>query len=168
MRPEEDVQEVFRLRALGLTQASISAATGGSVTQIKRWLSADEAAVLNARGRSSGCGGPSGCGRARDVPVRPYAYLLGQYLGDGHIAYNHRGVYRIEIACCATYPNIIEECASAMGHVLPDCKVGRRSHPGVILVGCYSRHLRCLFPQHGSGPKSASDRAPDRAGADRP
>jgi hypothetical protein len=75
------------------------------------------------------------------------------YLGDGHIVHNHRGVYRLEIACCEWYPRIIEECAEAVTTVLPSCTVGRRRRPGVVLVGCYSKHLPCLFPQHGAGLK---------------
>ena len=98
---------------------------------------------------------PEGCSLVRAAPHAEYAYLLGQYLGDGHIAHNHRGVYRLEIACCATYPDIIEECALAMARVLP---TERRGPPtpaaeGVVCVGCYSKHLPHLFPQHGTGPK---------------
>jgi hypothetical protein len=153
VRPEADVREVFRLHNLGVAQFAISAATGVSVTQIKRWLRAGEQSVLNSRGRSGDCSGPSRCRLTSDPPHEPYAYLLGQYLGDGHIVHNHRGVYRLEVACCAAYTNIVEECASAISQVLPSCRVGRRRNPGVIRLGCYSRHLPCLFPQHGLGPK---------------
>ncbi len=153
MRSVEDVQEVFRLRAAGRTATQIASTTGVSLSQVRRWLDGEESNPAAARGRSDGCEGPFGCCLRRQVAAQPYAYLLGQYLGDGHIVHNHRGVYRLEIACCAAYPNIIEECASAIRSVLPSNKVGRRCNPGVILVGCYSRHLPCLFPQHGSGPK---------------
>jgi hypothetical protein len=153
VRSAADVHEVFRLRAQGLSQHAIAREAGVSVSTIKRWLGRGEEALLDVDRRSVQCAGPGNCALVRDVPHDAYAYLLGQYLGDGHIVHNHRGVYRMEIFCCAAYPNIIEECADAIARVLPTGKVGRRHRPGVIAVGCYSKHLPCLFPQHGPGPK---------------
>jgi hypothetical protein len=157
MRSVEDIHRVFRLREAGRTPTDIACATGVSLSEVRRWLDTDELDLVGARGRSTDCDGPFGCSRRRELADQPYAYLLGQYLGDGHIVHNHRGVYRLEIACCATYPDIVEECATAIQGVLPSNKVGRRRHPGVMLVGCYSRHLPCLFPQHGSGPNHHRD-----------
>jgi hypothetical protein len=87
------------------------------------------------------------------MPNAPYAYLLGQYLGDGSISSGPRGVYRLTITCCADYPLIIRETASAMNSVLPHNRVGRRLRDGAVDLGCYSKHLPCLFPQHGPGRK---------------
>jgi hypothetical protein len=153
MRTEADVREVFRLNALGLSISAIAASTDVTTTTIKRWLRRDEESVVGSRGRSAHRHCAQGCNLVRDAPPAPYAFLLGMYLGDGHIVHNHRGVYRLEIACCAGYPRIIDECADAVADVLPSCQVGRRRRAGVVLVGCYSKHLPCLFPQHGPGPK---------------
>jgi hypothetical protein len=62
-------------------------------------------------------------------------------------------VYRLAIACCAQYPHIFDECRAAMRNVLPDNVVAQRERSGVIELSCYSKHLPCLFPQHGSGCK---------------
>ncbi len=59
---------------------------------------------------------------------------------------------RTYVTCCADYAGIIEECAKAMGAVLPN-KVGRIPRKGCIDVVSYSKHWPCLFPQHGTGRK---------------
>jgi hypothetical protein len=153
VRSADDVREVFRLRGIGATHRAITAQTGVSTSTIKRWLANGDEAVLAKDRHVVDCDGRGGCALVRDARRDAYAYLLGQYLGDGHIVYAGKGVYRLEIICCAAYPNIIEECADAIGRVLPANKVGRRRRTGVVNVGCYSKHLPCLFPQHGAGPK---------------
>jgi hypothetical protein len=152
VRSDADVREVFRLHRLGLSQSAIAASTGVPSSTVNRWLRGDEISVLASRGRSGDCVGDAGCTVVHDAPGASYSYLLGMYLGDGHIVRCARAVYRIEIACCAAYPNIMDECADALATVLPN-RVGRRNRPGVVMVGCYSKHLPCLFPQHGPGPK---------------
>ena len=64
-----------------------------------------------------------------------------------------KGVYRFELACCAKWPGLIEEAAKAINDVMPGLKVGRRLQPGCVMVGGYSKHWPCLFPQHGPGMK---------------
>ena len=93
------------------------------------------------------------CPLVTAAPPAAYAYLLGQYLGDGHIVRCRKEVYRLEVACCRLYPAIIEECHTAISAVLAANHVGRRLRPGIVAVGVYSRHLPCLFPQHGDGMK---------------
>lgn len=81
-----------------------------------------------------------------------YAYLLGQYLGDGSLARHRRGVYRLVITCCADYPEIIKRVEASMLAVRPNA-VGRVARPGCVNLSSYSRHWPCLFPQHGPGKK---------------
>jgi hypothetical protein len=45
-----------------------------------------------------------------DVDEPAYAYLLGQYLGDGCISQARRHVFRLRIATCDDYPEIRAEC----------------------------------------------------------
>lgn len=89
----------------------------------------------------------------RPLESRDYAYLLGLYLGDGHIARQPNGVHRLEIACADTWPGLIEAAADAVRSVMPSNRVGRRQKPGCTMVGSYSKHWPCLFPQHGPGMK---------------
>ena len=95
------------------------------------------------------------CALVANVGGRAYAYLLGQYLGDGHISSHRRGVYRLRIAACDDYPVIREECELAMELVMPSRRIGRLPRTGCTELSCYSKHWPCLFPQHGSGPKHA-------------
>lgn len=91
------------------------------------------------------------------LPSKRYAYLLGQYLGDGSIS-RHRGdVFRLRIITDARYPGIIEECAEAMTAVMPTSKVNIAPayESAAMIVSCYSKHWPCLFPQHGPGRKHA-------------
>jgi hypothetical protein len=78
------------------------------------------------------------------------------YLGDGYIVEMPKRVYRLRIYLDMRYPGIIQECADAMGVVMPNNRVDvRQTQPthNCIQVGTYSRSLPCLFPQHGSGMK---------------
>jgi len=111
----------------------------------------DHRRLAHAAASRAGC--PDRCPVVASVPPADYAYLLGQYLGDGTIVLTRRDVYRLFVTCCAAYPDIIDECARAIEAVLPGNRVGRRSKPGAIDVNCYSKHLPCLFPQHGAGRK---------------
>lgn len=80
-----------------------------------------------------------------------YAYLLGQYLGDGHILLTQR-VPVLSIFCDQRYPMIIQE----VGNALTACgarTVGRRQLKGCIEVRSYGKHWTCLVPQAGAGRK---------------
>ena len=58
------------------------------------------------------------CPRCDDAPLEPlaYAYLLGLYLGDGHLSLHRRGVYHLRVTLDACYGDIIAEAARAMAH----------------------------------------------------
>lgn len=95
------------------------------------------------------------CARCLTPPAQPdaepYAYLLGQYLGDGHLALTAR-VPVLRIACAQAYPGIMDECEAAMLAVLAR-KVGRNPSIGCTYVQAYSMHWPCLLPQAGPGKK---------------
>lgn len=81
-----------------------------------------------------------------------YAYLLGSYLGDGHITVGRRGVQALSIACGDVWPGIQDEVAAALAAVMGNrvCRVARK---GCTEVKSYSKHWHCLLPQHGPGRK---------------
>lgn len=103
------------------------------------------------------------CGEQRHVfeklPAEEYAYLLGLYLGDGHLARHRRNVFRLTITLDIRHVEIAESCARAMETVLPrqTALLYRRPHRGTCVVSMYSKRWPCLFPQHGPGPKHARD-----------
>ena len=86
---------------------------------------------------------------------RGYAYTLGLYLGDGCISPLAR-TYSLRVSLDAGYPAIVAEARRTLEHLLPENRVshhlaGPRRTSSVLCV--YSRHLPCLFPQHGPGKK---------------
>jgi len=89
------------------------------------------------------------------LPAEDYAYLLGIYLGDGHLVRFPREVFKLTISCDAAYPGLIEAAAAAIQAVLPSNRVGLVRHPvdRCTRVQCYSKLLPLLFPQHGRGRK---------------
>jgi hypothetical protein len=91
-------------------------------------------------------------GRELDEPA--YSYLLGLYLGDGHIShYSEHRVPNLMITCTESWPGLMDECEQAMRAVFPENSVCRVRKIGCRNVKVYSKHLHCLFPQHGPGRK---------------
>ncbi|MFJ8543163.1 helix-turn-helix domain-containing protein [Streptomyces sp. NPDC093586] len=92
------------------------------------------------------------CDGELDQPA--YAYLLGLYLGDGHIIQNRAmRSPSLSIACAESSPGLMDACEAAMRSVFPRNSVCRVRRKGCREVKLYSKHLWCLFPQHGPGRK---------------
>lgn len=96
------------------------------------------------------------CPRCRTPPTQPddpaaYAYLLGLYLGDGHLVVG-AGTPKLRIACAERYPDLISACEQAMTAVLA-ATTHRARGAGYVSVESYGVHWPCLFPQHGPGLK---------------
>ncbi|GAA2401875.1 hypothetical protein GCM10010420_31130 [Streptomyces glaucosporus] len=90
----------------------------------------------------------------RELDEAAYAYLLGLYLGDGHIVqYSGHRVPNLMITCSEDWPGLIDACEAAMRAVFPENSVCRVRKTGCRNVKVYSLHLECLFPQHGPGKK---------------
>ena len=154
MHSDDKVLEVFRLRSEGVIQREIAAQTGVSLVQVRKWLYAGEEAVLATPMRATQIAhGAEGCSLIREMPVRAYSYLLGQYLGDGCLIEMRRDVYKLSITTCDDYPAIRAEVAQAMRDVMPGRSVLFAAKQGCADVYCYSKHWPCLFPQHGRGRK---------------
>ena len=88
-----------------------------------------------------------------------YAYILGQYLGDGHINLTKRNVYRLRIFSDLKYPNIIKEIKSKLEIILPQNKSMSNitiwnDKPSCDTVTIYSKKIKDMFPQHGEGIKA--------------
>jgi hypothetical protein len=82
-----------------------------------------------------------------------YAYLLGLYLGDGHIARAARDVYVLAIACSDDWPGLKAGARQALSAVMPTSSVSCVRQTGCTMIKSYSKHWICLFPQHGPGRK---------------
>lgn len=156
MRSDADVRRVFELWDQGLSKNKISQATGVSRERIRSWLAMGLDGVLASprrvgASRAGPCEGA--CKSWLDVDMRAYAYLFGQYLGDGNISEMRRFVFRLRITMCDDYPDIRAETERAMQIVMPGRSVGGQPRIGCTDVYGYSKHWPCLFPQHGPGRK---------------
>ncbi|MFE9371498.1 helix-turn-helix domain-containing protein [Streptomyces sp. NPDC006711] len=90
--------------------------------------------------------------RPLDRPA--YAYLLGLYLGDGHISHyaGHR-VLSFIVTLDDAWPGIQTEAEYAMRAVFPHNATCRVRAKGAHNIKVYFKHLPCLFPQHRPGKK---------------
>jgi len=97
---------------------------------------------------------PTDCPKCtgREFDEIAYAYLLGLYLGDGHIVSKPKQ-HHLSIFCNATQTGLIAAAGEAMHRVMPLPSVKSRHKPGCVEVKSYTMHWVCMFPQHGPGKK---------------
>jgi hypothetical protein len=145
------VRRVRTLIVAGIPAGEIARTEAVSISTLKRWRS-DWAAAL---GRDPGILPRNGREILTEAQEPDYAYLLGLYLGDGHIASMSRGVYRLYLTMDSRYHGIIAEAREVLQRVMPNNKIGLRRKPyaAAVDVSCYSRLWPILLPQHGPGRK---------------
>ena len=140
---------MFALLATGVSHARVSELTGVPDHTIRTWIQRGTPIPRPACDR---CGRPPHALESLDPAI--YAYLLGAYLGDGHVYWNAK-TFLLRITLDTAYPGIIDEVAGAMAtirgrpvRVMPD-RDGKRC------VNLRSAWVSwpCLFPQHGPGRK---------------
>jgi hypothetical protein len=112
------------------------------------WRSEDRRARGETYEHPTDC--PRCTGRAFDTVA--YAYLLGLYLGDGHIISKPKQ-HHLSIFCNATQTGLIAAAEAAMRRVMPLPRVSQRYKTGCMEVKSYTKHWTCMFPQHGPGKK---------------
>jgi hypothetical protein len=63
--------------------------------------------------------------------------------------------HRLRISLDSKYELIVDEAEALLERRFPDNRVGRQLMYGgrMTVLSLYSKHLLCLFPQHGPGPK---------------
>ncbi|WP_073952493.1 helix-turn-helix domain-containing protein [Streptomyces kebangsaanensis] len=144
-------QEALTLLRDGAKNAEVARRLNVPLGTVGYWKHMDRAKRGECPGRHDPeC--PHCDGRVLDHSA--YSYLLGLYLGDGHISqYSGHRVPTLVITCAETWPGLIEECKGAMRAVFPENSVCHRRRTGCREVKVYSKHLHCLFPQHGPGKK---------------
>ena len=156
MHTDDKVRAVFTLADEGWAKAEIARRSGVSRAQVRAWLDEGMDSVLTSPMRTRSAREPhdtSACDARLQVPIGPYAYLLGQYLGDGCISELPRGHPRLRISTCDWYPAIRAECIEAIEEVQPGVGITIIQREGCAEVAASSMHWPCLFPQHGPGLK---------------
>ena len=83
-----------------------------------------------------------------------YSYILGVYLGDGHIDKMKR-TYRLRIALDSRQDLVIEECAKNLEILFPSnkIKIDKIKNTNSVIIKVYSSCLPTIFPQYGKGAK---------------
>ncbi len=140
------------MRAAGVPFGDICRELGLSRSTVGNWFHGQRARARAERplARDDRCPFCTVPRRPVDHP-RTYAYLLGQYLGDGHILMTQR-VPLFSVSCDSSYPAIIAEIDAAMRACGARSVHHRRRH-GCTIVAATWKHWPCLFPQLGPGKK---------------
>ncbi|MFJ9561796.1 helix-turn-helix domain-containing protein [Streptomyces fuscichromogenes] len=112
------------------------------------WRSKDRKARGETYEKPTDC--PVCTGRGFDQVA--YGYLLGLYLGDGHIISKSKQ-HHLSLYCNATQSGLIAAAEDAMRKVMALPSVSQRHRPGCVEVKSYTRHWVCMLPQHGPGKK---------------
>lgn len=154
MRSARDLHEVAEMLDRGMSIADIVRQTGIPRSTVRNWRDGRTRPLETAGEACPSC--RQRCLPVRDAAHEAYAYLLGQYLGDGGIYAHRRGVHRLVIFGDARYTEIAAEVAEAMSTVMPHVVVAsmvRSAARTCTATYSYSRSWPCLLPQHGRGPK---------------
>ncbi|MEV4612927.1 helix-turn-helix domain-containing protein [Kitasatospora sp. NPDC049258] len=144
-------EQALHLLRKGRPNAEVARRLGVPVGTVGWWKHRDlaERNALPGRKRST-------CPHCHGDPLdgAAYTYLLGLYLGDGHIIQpkQHRAP-NLAITCDDKWPGLQDAAEQAMRQVLPNNTPCRVRRTGCHDVKVYSKHLPCYFPQHGPGKK---------------
>jgi hypothetical protein len=142
------VDTALALSGAGVLDRENAQICGTSVAAIRHWRTGRRRAAKDDLRQAT-------CPRCHAAPFdkRAYAYLLGLYLGDGHITRGRRDVYALNIFCCDGWPGLITAATEALSAVMARSKVFRVQRIGCTAVKSTSKHWPCMFPQHGPGHK---------------
>ena len=107
MRSESELDRVLALVRMGLTDREIANRTGVPRSTVGRWR-------RRPRRRRSVAADPTW----RPTDRSAYAYLLGLYLGDGHIVVRGASA-SFRLSLDDRYPGVVDEAITAIRCVLP-------------------------------------------------
>lgn len=153
-RPTHEFELVRFYFDWGLNNCEIERLTGISRTTVRGWRRRAGQGLTNSSLQQAGESACPICSTARFDEGR-YAYLLGIYLGDGHIATCPKDVFRLTIVQDEKYVGLISECNEAIQGLIAGSPldVSFVQSEGCIRINSYWKHWPCVFPQHGAGRK---------------
>jgi hypothetical protein len=141
--------QALALVAAGVNDCEISRRLGVARTTVRDWHAPGYAG--RARPICPRCWER---GRAMAFPANDYAELLALYLGDGCISRLDR-TYSLRISMDANHPSVLAQVRELLSRCFLDNCLTEVSVEGTanVVLCVYSRHMPCLFPQHGPGKK---------------
>jgi hypothetical protein len=150
MYPQVTVDMALLVSAVGILDKENARICGVSIAAIRHWRCGRRRDPHGtAARRAASC--PRCHGRSLDELA--YAYLLGLYLGDGHITRGRRNVFVLSVYCSDGWPGLLAAARDAMSAVMPASGVFCVQRQGCSEVKSTSKHWPCLFPQHAPGKK---------------
>lgn len=144
LRPEEDFQAVRRLVGTGIPDHEIARRTGVPRATVARWR------VRPYRLRHTV---PAPLRYWRPADQWAYCYLLGLYLGDGHLVVVRDRAASLRLCLDARYPLLIQAAKNAMARTAPSASVRTFRKSGCLVVWATDAAWPAAFPQHGPGRK---------------
>lgn len=144
-RPAEEFEATLALSREGLSDSEVSRITGIPCRTINGWR-------RGARRNQPLANNWDGWRPPCDVT---YCYLLGIYLGDGHIAIPNGKAPFLRVAHDSAYSRIAGEIANALQLTFPGRKVLTLDYMKGNCINLQLSHpaLPYAFPQHGPGRK---------------
>src|SRR5207245_7840295 len=100
-RPLHEKAQVLWLASVGWNASEIARISGIPRLTVRDWMVGKGSRLGRPSTVCSVCGGDPA-----DLITREYAYLFGQYLGDGMLTACPRGVWRLRIFTASAYPGI--------------------------------------------------------------
>jgi hypothetical protein len=148
VHPRATVAEALRLAAAGWRPSTIAHRLGLPQETVAHWCRGDRRGPDTEKRAAR-------CARCDGIPLdeTEYSYLLGAYLGDGHITIGRREVASLSVYCADAWPGVATEVREALHAVMPSSSVCAVARIGCQEIKSYSTHWPCLFPQHGPGTK---------------
>jgi hypothetical protein len=151
MYPRATVNMALRLSAIGILDQENARICGVSIAAIRHWRCGRRRSPHGtAAQRRANC--PRCHGRAMDESA--YAYLLGLYLGDGHITRGRRDVFVLSLFCSDAWPGLIAAARCALSAVMPASGVFCVQRQGCMEVNSTSKHWPCLSPPARPGAEA--------------
>lgn len=150
MHPRRTVDRALRLSSRGLLDREVAQLVGVPAGTIWHWRRGDSRNESDPKRK-----GAEGCPRCGPpvLDFRASSYLLGLYLGDGHITFGTKGIAVLWIYCADAWPGLLDEARTTVSAVMPTSAVYVAARDGCTAVKSCAKHWPCLFPQHGSGMK---------------
>ena len=151
-----DFRRVKDVLQLGLSDYQVAKITGVPRSTVLRWRRREALPVSTLRAAPPlSTLAVVDVGQWQVADPRAYCYLLGCYLGDGHVTHKPPNAWMLRVSCDRNYTAIIDEIRAAMATTFP----GRRSTRFACSQGASDVLSIChpaigrAFPQHGPGKK---------------